>query len=196
MIIIAILAGFAFPVYNMVLYRARATDAASMINQLTVALKSYQNDYGDWPPAILTNTNFTGDAYIIASTNQNNVPASVSSLWTDLYRTLIGWPGGTATQTNFLNSNNSRRTVYIQIPQKYLNVQNASNFTTVTTFYDPWLREYNLAADVNGDNILAGLPQTTSGAGMNTNLTVNATLAIWSYGGTPTNASLYIVNWK
>ena len=189
-VIISILVAMAFPVYNTVLYRARATDALSMINQVRVALNAYQNDYGDWPPPILTNanTNTFGNSLFIASTNAK--PATNQQVWTSLYQTL------TATgPTNTLATNNSRRTVYMQIPIKYLN--NQTNPTNSTTFFDPWQREYNLEVDLTGSNVIAGLPQTTNGSvGPNTNMTINASLAIWSYGNYPTNAANYIINWK
>jgi len=185
--IIAILVGLIMPVYSSVMYKARATDAASYVNQIRVALTSYQNDYGDWPPPLLTNTNASGDAYLVASTN--SPPATNAFVWTALYQTL------TATgPTNALATNNARRIVYMQIPVKYLN--NTTTPTNSTTFFDPWKNEYNLAADVNSDNLISGLPQTVGTTVTNTNLSINASLAIWSYGGTPSNVSKYITSWK
>ncbi|MGB8355990.1 MAG: type II secretion system protein [Chthoniobacteraceae bacterium] len=187
-VIIGILAGLVLAASSSVMYKARATDAASYINQIRVALTSYQNDYGDWPPPLLTNTNTypsTGDAYLIASTN----PATTNYVWTSLYNTLTA----TGATTN-LASNNSRHIVYMQIPTKYLN--NTTNPTNSVTFFDPWKNEYNLAADVNGDNTIANLPQTTGTTVPNTSLTINASLAIWSYGGTPSNTSKYVISWK
>ena len=186
--IIGILVSLSFPAFNIVLYKAKAVDAAAMASQIRVALSAYQNDYGDWPIAILTNTNTTGDSYLIASTNAS--PPTGSIVWTDLYRTLTA-----SGNTNFLSSNNSRRIVYMQLPVKCLN--NQVTPTNSTTFFDPWQREYNLAVDSNGYNVIAGLPATTKNSlGPNTNMTINASLAIWSYGNAPTNAGNYIVNWK
>jgi len=182
--IIAILAGLVLSVSSTVMYKARATDAASYISQIRVALSSYQNDYGDWPPPILASTNSTGDAYLLASSNAP--PATSAYVWTSLYQTLTA----TGATTN-LATNNSRHIVYMQIPTKYLD-----NVTNPMTFFDPWKNEYNLAVDVNGDNAIASLPLTSGTTTPNTNLTINASLAIWSYGGTPTNTAKYITSWK
>ncbi len=175
--IIGILISVAFPVYNVVIIKARKADALATISNVRTALVAYQTEYSDWPPALVAlGTNGT-DARIDADTNYTS-----PGKWQDTYRTL------TATgDTNLLTANNKRRMIFIEFSPKQLD--NKLSPTNATTFVDPWGREFSIVIDSNGDNLLDGIPNISGNK-------INGSMAMWSYGPDPLKTNDWVMSWK
>jgi len=180
-VIIAVLVSISFPVFNSVLIKARKTDTLATINSVRTGLIAYQTEYSDWPPALIATSSNGSDARLDASTNFTS-----PGVWRDVYYTL------TATgETNFLATNNKRRIVFVEFSPKQLS--DKSNPANSTTFLDPWGREFNIVLDANGDNRIDNIPNVTAGSG---NMSINGSMAIWSFGPDPAKMKDYVTSWK
>lgn len=124
-----------------------------MVNQLKIAMTSYQTEYGVWP-------NITG-------VNETGFDAGL------LFDLLQGEAGV---------AENPRRIVFMEFNSKSLRVAPASSSNkvpadpaTADTFVDPWHQEYQMALDTNYDNEIADPSSGSTGA-------INASILIWSLG--------------
>jgi type IV pilus assembly protein PilA len=179
--IIAILAAIAFPVYNNVILKARKADALSTINNVKTALIAYQTEYNDWPPALTSLGSNATDARIDADAIYTS-----PGKWQQVYHAL------TATgDTNALATNNKRRMIFISFNPKQLD--NTTTPTNSTTFLDPWGREFSIVIDSNGDNVIDSIPDVSKATG---NMSINGSMAIWSYGPDPTKRTQWVTSWK
>jgi prepilin-type N-terminal cleavage/methylation domain-containing protein len=132
--IIGILASLAFPAIQGALEAAKKAEANAMVNQLKIALTSYQTEYGVWP------TNATEVAFDAG----------------DLFNLLKGQDDPVG--------DNPRRIVFMEFNSKALRDGTAgpSNKTpavdpgTATTFVDPWHQEYQISIDEDYDNSITG----------------------------------------
>jgi len=128
--IIGILAGLSFPAISGALNAAKKAEASAMVNQLKIAMTSYQTEYGVWPGSVTSETAFDAD---------------------DLYDLLIGEddPAG----------DNPRQIVFMEFNSKSLRASASdtgppADPASATLFVDPWNNSYQMALDTNYDNEL------------------------------------------
>jgi len=135
--IIGILAGLSFPAISGALNAAKKAEASAMVNQLKIALTSYQTEYGVWPSAFgTTDTTIDGG---------------------DIYTLLIG---------ENTDDENPRQIVFMEFNSKalrsgtasYSNTTPPANPSDADTFVDPWHQEYKIRVDSNYDNMVEGGP--------------------------------------
>jgi prepilin-type N-terminal cleavage/methylation domain-containing protein len=136
--IIGLLAGLAFPAVTGALDAAKKAEASSMINQLRVAMTSYNTEYGKWPASVAGENDFNAD---------------------ELYQTLIGKDDPA--------ENNPRQIAFMEFNAKCLRLNATAttppaNPATATLFVDPWNFSYNMILDTNYDNEIA-LPAPLTG---------------------------------
>jgi len=156
--IIAVLAGLSFPAISSALNVAKKAEANAMINQLKIALKSYQTEYGVWPSM------FTGADAVIDSSDP------------ELYLILTG--------SDTSNNDNPRQISFMDFNTKVLRsgAPSTSNKTPPTpldsanAFADPWNSVYYIQVDSDYNNRV--VVDATNGSGD----TINSSIAIWSNG--------------
>jgi len=152
--IIALLAGIAFPAIGKALQTAKKAEASAMINNLKIALTSYNTEYGSWPDNV-----FTDETSSVESGNK------------DLYEMLAG----------ISTTNNPRKISFMDFNAKVLRTgelspDNTRLDGTAEGFVDPWNQPYRLLADVNYDNEIELPIEFTDQQKLNTSL------IIWSRG--------------
>ena len=197
--IIGILASFAVPAVNSALTQAKKVKASAMISSVKTALNSYQTEYGTWP-TILQGTGGS-DAAQLASWGDagGNSPILYQILIADKTNSTISTAGYNPRQIPFMDFN-----------LKDLcdsSGGNVSSSSAAKGFKDPFGNAYYIIVDGNYDNEIKGVPDTSKSSGSGT-VTINGSIAIWSYGdqadspaGTPgspkskANPSKYITSW-
>jgi prepilin-type N-terminal cleavage/methylation domain-containing protein len=129
MILIAILAGMAFPAFTSIMERARKAQAKNDLNQIVTAVNGYYTEYGKYP--VVT----------------NDTPITTDN--SDLFYTLRAVASG----ANTGDVNNPRKIVFIQPPTSAAG--NKAGLGPNGIWYDPWGMPYNIAIDGDYDNNLA-----------------------------------------
>jgi len=176
-VIIVILAGLIFPVFQGVLERAKKLQAKNDLTQIVTAVNAFYTEYGRYP------TSATTDA------------------------TATYGPGGSTTENGGLFNElratglftlNTRQIVFISPPDaKDQNNSRSGIKTSTGGYYDPWTTEYAVAMDADYNNQIAN--PYTSNAGATPNL--QGGVIAWSLGkdrvqGTDFKASDDVISWQ
>jgi prepilin-type N-terminal cleavage/methylation domain-containing protein len=140
-VIIAILSGLAFPVFQSVQNQAKKTQAKNDVTQLVTAVNAFYTEYGKYPIAT--------DDTPVANT-------------ADLLYTLRAVPSG----ANAADAMNPRRIAFLNVPDAKDPTSPRSGIRSSDgQWYDPWSSTYKVAIDGNYDNQLANPYGPTGGAG-------------------------------
>jgi prepilin-type N-terminal cleavage/methylation domain-containing protein len=154
-VIIAVLMGLAFPVFQSIQNQAKKTQAKNDVTQIVTAVNAFYTEYGKYP--IVTADTIYGPAG--TSTTNNTV--------LDVLRAKN-------------NTENPRQIIFISPPDAKNPSHPRSGIGTATgagQYFDPWGFAYNIAIDGNYDNQLAN--PYSSGAG---NATLQIGVIAWSSG--------------
>lgn len=162
--IIGILAGLLLPALKSARESAKKTKAQTSISAISMGLKAYYNEYGNWP-----NTAGTVPSAQLNASQLGNLFKMLSGANVDL----AGNTGGNPRTILFIEVKKSdSKTVGAAAAAPY-NVFRYSSSSTTTNFTDPWGNSFMMCFDNDGDNIV-----DTYKAG----LTVPGGFAIWSAG--------------
>lgn len=143
-VIISVLAGLSFPVYQSIQNSARKTQAKNDITQIVTAVNAFYTEYGKYP---ITNA-ATSDA--AATYGQ---PGSDS-------KTLFEELRGKTTKFN------TRQIVFISPPEDSNQVSPKGKIGTDGQFHDPWSTAYVIRMDADYDNQITPNPYgANNGAG-------------------------------
>jgi prepilin-type N-terminal cleavage/methylation domain-containing protein len=141
-VIIAILMGLAFPVFQGVQNQARKTQAKNDLTQIVTAVNAFYTEYGRYPTAATTDP---AAVYESGSANNNN-------------QVLIELLGKTGTI-------NTRQVVFISPPNVKDDAKPRAGVTTAGRYYDPWGSPYAIALDADYDNEVTNPYGAGKGAG-------------------------------
>lgn len=130
--IIGILAGLAFPAIQGALEAAKKAEANAMVNQLKIAMTSYQTEYGVWPSSATESAFDAGTLFTLLNGNDT----------TDNPRKIV-----------FMEFNTKSLRTGAAGPTNKLPADPPSS---ATTFVDPWHNEYQMAVDTDYDNEITG----------------------------------------
>ncbi|HYR58447.1 MAG TPA: type II secretion system protein [Chthoniobacteraceae bacterium] len=162
--IIAILMGLLFPAIGIVKEQARKVQAKTDVNNIVAAVKTYNTEYGKYPPVqdppVAGGTDdFVGDPAASATINNNA-----------LFNTLRAIAKG----VNLTNKFNPRQIVFFEGKRVADSTAPRAGFADGSTdpivegnFYDPWGKEYNVVIDSNYDNQIGVDSQYNDFAGNN-----------------------------
>jgi prepilin-type N-terminal cleavage/methylation domain-containing protein len=155
-VIIAVLMGLAFPIFQGVQNQAKKTQAKNDLTQIVTAVNAFYTEYGKYPVVV--------DDTPIASTG-------------DLFYTLRAIASGTA---NLNDAANPRKIVFLNVPDaKDQNAPRSGIKTSDGQWYDPWGSTYKVAIDGTYDNQLANPYGLTGGAGSDP---LRQGVIAWSFG--------------
>jgi prepilin-type N-terminal cleavage/methylation domain-containing protein len=140
-VIIAVLMGLAFPVFQGVQNQAKKTQAKNDLTQIVTAVNAFYTEYGKYP--IVT------DDSPIANT-------------ADLLYTLRAVSSG----ANAGDATNPRKIAFINVPDaRNQSAARSGIKTSDGQWYDPWGSTYKIAIDGTYDNQIANPYGSTGGAG-------------------------------
>jgi prepilin-type N-terminal cleavage/methylation domain-containing protein len=140
-VIIAILTGLAFPVFQGVQNQAKKTQARNDLTQIVTAVNAYYTEYGKYP--------LVTDDSVIANT-------------ADLLYTLRAVSNG----ANAGDATNPRKIAFINVPEaKNQNAPRSGIKISDGQWYDPWGSTYKVAIDGTYDNQIANPYGPAGGAG-------------------------------
>ena len=149
--IIAILMGLLFPALSAAKEQARRTAAGNAVRNIVNACKSYQTDYGKFPPvptALVGNVN-TGGYYAYGDTTTGGCKVTNDQLF-DILRAI---PNG-ATTVNIGNAMNKRQQKYFEMGKAKDPKTPRDGFTDGSDFtgtkgqlMDPWGAQYCIVLD-------------------------------------------------
>jgi prepilin-type N-terminal cleavage/methylation domain-containing protein len=140
-VIIAVLMGLAFPVFQSIQNQAKKTQAKNDLIQIVTAVNAYYTEYGKYP--IVT------DDTPIANT-------------ADLFYTLRAVASG----LNAADAINPRKVAFLNVPDAKDQTSPRSGIKTSDgQWYDPWGSTYKVAIDGTYDNQLANPYGPAGGAG-------------------------------
>ena len=149
-VIIVILVGLAFPVFQGVLDRARNLQAKNDVTQIVTAVNAFYTEYGKYP--LVTADTIYG-------------PGGTSSA--DLFYSLRAVALGANAPVNGVPAINTRQIVFISPPD----VKNPANprlgigtTTGAGQYYDPWGTPYLVEIDGDYDNQIANPYTANAGA--------------------------------
>jgi prepilin-type N-terminal cleavage/methylation domain-containing protein len=155
-LIIAVLIGLAFPVFQGAQTQAKKTQAKSDLAQIVIAVSAFYTEYGRYPAA-------TGDA-----------PLTDTG---DLFFTLRAIASGTANQADAANP---RRIVFLNVPDAKDQAAPRSGIRIADgQWYDPWGKPYKIAIDGTYDNQIANPYGSAGGAGSDP---IRTGVIGWSFG--------------
>ena len=143
-VIISVLAGLSFPVYQSVQNSAKKTQAKNDVTQIVTAVNAFYTEYGKYPIASSVTTDTTA-TYGQGATN--------SKILFDELR-------GKTTATL-----NTRQIVFISPAEDPNQLKPKGKIGSDGQFYDPWGSAYVLRIDADYDNEVANpyAPDTTAG---------------------------------
>lgn len=139
-VIITILIGLAFPVYQTIQNQARKTQAKNDLIQIVTAVNAFYTEYGRYP------TTETTDTYATYGTANNS-----GALFNELR-------GKTTTL-------NTRQIVFISPPEDSTQLNPKGKIGSDGQFYDPWGSPYSVRIDADYDNQVANPFGANTGAG-------------------------------
>jgi prepilin-type N-terminal cleavage/methylation domain-containing protein len=140
-VIVTILAGLAFPVFQSVQNQTKRAQAKNDITQLVTAVNAFYTEYGKYPIAT--------DDTPVANT-------------ADLLSTLRAVPSG----ANAADATNPRKIAFLNVPDAKDPISPRSGIRSSDgQWYDPWGSTYKVAMDGTYDNQLANPYGPTGGAG-------------------------------
>jgi len=157
-LIIGMLIGFSFPVFQGVLERAKKVQAKNDLTQIVTAVNAYYTEYGKYPVNVASGN--TTDAFFGTGT----IPTGDTSygnndVLIDVLRNNTSSTNNSATVTLL----NPRQIVFISPPGVKNSTQPRAGIATQTvsvngisipigTFVDPWGMPYNVEIDTSYDN--------------------------------------------
>jgi prepilin-type N-terminal cleavage/methylation domain-containing protein len=140
-VIVAVLMGIAFPVFQGVQNQAKKTQAKNDVTQIVTAVNAYSTEYGKYPVV-------TDDSPI----------ADTSNLFYTLRAISIG--------VNASDAANPRKIAFINVPDaKDQSAPRSGIKTADGQWYDPWGTTYKIAIDGTYDNQIANPYGSSGGAG-------------------------------
>jgi prepilin-type N-terminal cleavage/methylation domain-containing protein len=155
-VIIAVLMGLAFPVFQAVMNQARKTQARNDLTQIVTAVNAFYTEYGKYP--------VVGDDTPIASTG-------------DLFYTLRALARGTA---NLNDAANPRKIVFLNVPDaKDQNSPRSGIKTSDGQWIDPWGSTYKVTIDGTYDDQIPNPYGPAGGAGSDP---IRQGVIAWSFG--------------
>ena len=154
-VIISVLLGLAFPVYQSVQNSAKKTQAKNDVTQIVTAVNAFYTEYGKYP--------IVSDDTPVATTG-------------DLFYTLRAVASG----ANTGDTTNPRKIAFLNVPDaKDQTAARSGIKTSDGQWYDPWGSTYKVAIDGTYDNQIANPYGSTGGAGSDP---IRQGVIAWSYG--------------
>ena len=167
-LIIAVLMGVAFPVFQGVQNSAKKTQAKNDLLQIVTAVNAFYTEYGKYPVATAS---ATSDAFF--GTGTDSVPAGASSfgqndVLLDVLRNNTGAPNNSSTVSTL----NPRGIAFLNLKAVGNNaspkggvIPNGATAANgrIGVFYDPWGSEYRILIDTTYDNALTNPYSDTPG---------------------------------
>ena len=212
-VVIAILAGIAFPVIGGMNRKGKETRARSEINAIKLAFQQFESDYGAFPQITNTKNNVKENLDDILSANSKGVLKlntklnnSVGNEKADLvYDEFMQILNMTVARDDTVASAekgdaytaatnpNTKRKRYLDPPAKLVK---DSNGKEGYFFLDPWNRRYNIALDWNYDGKVENENNTDPGPFGGETEDLMGKIFIFSYGEAKKGAKDYITSWK
>ena len=181
-VIVAVLMGLAFPIFQGVQNQAKKTQAKNDLVQIVTAVNGYYTEYGKYPVIVTVATN---DAFFGGGT----VPTGATSyadndVLIDVLRNNTGGPNNSGTVTNL----NPRGIVFLDVRAVKNNASPTGGIipngatgvaagARIGVFYDPWGSAYRILIDTNYDNTVDNpYADNPGGAALTTGVVA------WSFG--------------
>jgi prepilin-type N-terminal cleavage/methylation domain-containing protein len=155
-LIVAVLMGLAFPVFQGVMNSAKKTQAKSDLMQIVTAVNAFYTEYGRYP------TTATTDA--AARYGPGNAASD------GIFNELRGKSGAPL---------NTRLIVFISPPEDTTQLNPKGKIGSDGQFYDPWGSAYSLRIDADYDNEITNPYGSGGGAGPDT---IRQGVLAWSFG--------------
>ena len=176
-VIITVLMGLAFPVFQGVLNQAKRTQAKSDLMQIVIAVNAYSAEYGRYPH---TPTAPGDTTYGAATTNDQLFNELRAVAATENARGIV-----------FLSPPDAKD---VSNPRAGISLAPA----TAGQYFDPWGKPYKMAIDGNYDNQIANPYTPDTGAGPNP---LRQGVIAWSFGndknqGTDFKPSDDVISWQ
>lgn len=173
-VIVAILMGLAFPVFQGVQNQAKKTQAKNDLMQIVTAVNAFYTEYGKYP---------------VADPDQG-IEKTFSTSTKQLMDILQSLPGGDALPTDATtNKYNPRKIVFLQPPSvKDDTVGNRRSGISSAegSFYDPWGKAYSISIDWDYDNQVTNPYTVDTGAGA---AQIRTGVIAWSLGKNQTGGT-------
>jgi prepilin-type N-terminal cleavage/methylation domain-containing protein len=153
-VLAAILIGIGYPTFISILEKARKTQAANDMSQIVTAVNAYYTEYGKYPVDVASGNKdayFGSGAVPSTSLSYGNNGALFDVLRNNTSSTTIS--ANVCPTVNLVTCLNPRGIVFIQPPISKSGTKGGVNSTT-GVWYDPWGSPYNVAIDVNYNNIV------------------------------------------
>jgi prepilin-type N-terminal cleavage/methylation domain-containing protein len=176
-VIISVLAGLSFPVYQSIQNSARKTQAKNDLTQIVTAVSAFYTEYGKYPIASTVTTD--------AAATYGQAGADSKALFDELR--------GKATTLN------TRQVVFISPAEDTNQVSPKGKIGNDGQFHDPWSTAYIIRMDADYDNQITPNPYgANSGAGPDP---LRAGVIAWSLGKDLTLGSKYtgsddVISWQ
>jgi prepilin-type N-terminal cleavage/methylation domain-containing protein len=139
-LIIGILIGFSFPVFQGVLDRAKKVQAKNDVTQIVTAVNAFYTEYGRYPTTATTDATATyGPGHLSSKAVFDELRAKSIAL-------------------------NTRQIIFISPPEDTSQTSPKGKIGSDGQYYDPWASAYSIAIDADYDNQIAN-PYGTNGAG-------------------------------
>ena len=162
-VIVAVLMGLAFPVFQGVMNSAKKTQAKNDVTQIVTAVNAFYTEYGQYP---CTAQSGTDSADFIS-----NDDAKRQALFDNLRVPIPSAPPAT----------NPRAIAFLQVPAVKNDTagQRKAGVGSNGVFYDPWGQPYAVKIDNNYNATVANVYDANTGAGPGT---LNVGVIAWSLG--------------
>ena len=151
-VIIAILAGIAFPVIGGMNRKGKETRARAEINAIVTAIKQYEADYGTLP--YIPTSNPQNDIFLTRTNPPDPVDSQYKTAYDEVMAVLMNLPpdgkeynGSPASA--YTRPGNVKNKRYLDPPPKM--VTPIDGTPSGYYFLDPWGRRYNIALDTGYD---------------------------------------------
>lgn len=158
-VILGVLAGLSFPVYQSVQNSAKKTQAKNDVTQIVTAVNAFYTEYGKYPVSTASASN---DVFLGAGTDSVPTGASLAGqndVLADVLRNNTSSPNNASTVTTL----NPRGIVFLDLKTVGNNaspkagvIPNGATGANgrIGVFYDPWGSEYRILIDTTYDNSL------------------------------------------
>jgi prepilin-type N-terminal cleavage/methylation domain-containing protein len=178
-VIIGVLAGLSFPVYQSVQNSAKKTQAKNDVTQIVTAVSAFYTEYGRYPTTAATGA----DAFFGGSTDA--VPSGATLAGQNDFLLDVLRNNTTGANGSVVTPLNTRGIVFLEprvinnssAPKSGVVANGSSGTGRAGVFYDPWGSEYRILIDTSYDNSLKN-PYTDTPGGTN----INTGVAAWSVG--------------
>ena len=154
-VVIAILAGIAFPVIGGMNRKGKETKARAEINAIVTAIKQYETDYGTLPYLLPSDTptyenTIKKDFFITSMDNHDNYHKQYDEIMEILMNLR---PDGHEFDSSHERLGNLKNKRYLDPPTKKVTPIDGTSSSLKSGYYflDPWGRRYNIALDIGYD---------------------------------------------